>query len=321
MPLMTQTIQRQTLQTAVLKSFLSEELSFEQETAAPNCAASPQPTPSTGLSIAGLLDVGTVMGRITVGGGAIANAVAGGSNVGNGTVGSESVVAGAAQVGTYTVTFTLATAFNVTDPKGVLVGSGVTGTAFSNQIGFTITAGGTAFAAGDTFTMAAAPGSATANSGNTGNGTVGAITAKTGAQAGTYSVEFIAATKFNLYDPAGKFVGEGATGTAFSNQIGFTITAGGTAFAVGDGFTIAVAAGSGNVTPLNVSAVDGSAVAMGVVIKPQSVPAAASASVLLIERIGVVLSDGLIWPAGISASQQAAALAQLAANQVIARPS
>ncbi|MGO9683904.1 MAG: head decoration protein [Beijerinckiaceae bacterium] len=320
MALFTQTIQRQTLQSAVLKWFAAEEFSFEQENAAPNCAAAMPPTPSTGVSLFGLLDVGAVMGRITIGGGTPGSATANGGNTGNGTCGTVTAQTGE-QVGTYTISFTAATAFNVTDPKGVLVGSGATGTAFANQLGFTITAGSTAFVAGDSFTVVVPPGAYTANSGNTGNGTCGAITAKAGVQAGTYYGEFTAATKYNLFDPYGKLVGEGATGTAFNNQLGFTITAGGTAFVAGDGFTIGVAAGSGNVTPLNLSAVDGSAVAMGVVIKAQTVPSNATAVVLVVERMAVLLSDGLIWPAGISGAQQTNALAQLAANHIICRAS
>ena len=226
-------------------------------------------------------------GGIAIGGGTPAAAVANGGNTGNGTCGTVTSQTGE-QVGTYTISFTAATAFNVLDPKGVLVGTGVTGTAFANQIGFTITAGGTAFAAGDSFTVAVPPGAYTANAGNTGNGTCGAITAKAGIQAGTYTGEFFAATKFTLFDPSGRFVGEGTTGTAFSNQLGFTITAGGTAFVLGDGFTIAVQPGNGNVTPLNLSAVDGSAVAMGVVVKATTVPAAASAPVVVVERQAVL---------------------------------
>jgi hypothetical protein len=320
MVLYNQTIQRQTLQTAVLKWFAAEEFSFEQENAAPNCAANPPPTPSTGISLPGVLDVGAVMGRITIGGGTPGSATANGGNTGNGTCGTVAAQTGE-QVGTYTVSFTAATAFNVTDPKGVLVGSGSTGTAFANQIGFTITAGGTAFVAGDSFTVVVPPGAYTANSGNTGNGTCGAITAKAGVQAGTYYGEFTAATKFNVFDPYGKLVAEGATGTAFNNQIGFTITAGGTAFVAGDGFTIGVAAGNGNVMPLNVSAVDGSAVAMGVVVKATTVPSNATAAVVVVERQAVLLSDGLIWPAGISGAQQTNALAQLAFAGIICRPS
>jgi hypothetical protein len=322
MTLFTETKFRQTLQTAFLKWFAAEEISFEQETAAPNCAANQASasTNSPNPQIFGLLDIGTVMGRIIIGGGTPAAAVANGGNTGNGTVGTVTAQTGE-QVGTYTVSFTAATAFNVYDPKGALVGSGATGTAFANQLGFTITAGGTAFVAGDSFTVAVPPGSYAANAGNTGNGTCGAVTAKAGCQVGTYSGEFFAATKFNVFDPSGKFVAEGATGTAFANQIGFTITAGGTAFAVGDSFTIAVQPGSSNVTPLNPSAVDGSAVAMGIVVRPQTVPAAATAAVVLAERLVVGLLDYLIWPAGITSTQQAAALAQLAANYVICRPS
>ncbi len=85
-----------------------------------------------------------------------AAAVAGGSNTGAGTCSTVTAQTGD-QVGTYTVTFTAPTAFHVYDPKGVLVGSGSTGTAFANQIGFTITAGSPAFVAGDSFTVTVPP--------------------------------------------------------------------------------------------------------------------------------------------------------------------
>lgn len=81
-----------------------------------------------------------------------------------------------------------------------------------------------------------------ANAGNTGNGTLGTLSALAAAQPGAYSVVFISATKFEVYDPSGNFVGIGTAGTAFSNQVQFTITAGGTAFAAGDGFSVTVTA-------------------------------------------------------------------------------
>ena len=81
-----------------------------------------------------------------------------------------------------------------------------------------------------------------AYAGNTGNGTLGTLSALTGAQPGAYNVAFVAATKFELYDPSGKFLGVGTTGTAFSSQVQFTITAGATAFVAGDGFTVTVTA-------------------------------------------------------------------------------
>lgn len=82
---------------------------------------------------------------------------------------------------------------------------------------------------------------ATANVGNTGNGTVGTLAAVVPAIPGTYTVKFTAATVFSVFDPNGGEMTGGVTGTAYSDKgLGFTITAGGTAFVAGDGFGIAV---------------------------------------------------------------------------------
>lgn len=78
--------------------------------------------------------------------------VAGAGNTGNGTIGAATVAA-SGKTGAYTATFTSATAFTVRDPAGTTVATGTAGTAFNNQIGFTITAGSTAFVAGDVFTI------------------------------------------------------------------------------------------------------------------------------------------------------------------------
>jgi hypothetical protein len=60
--------------------------------------------------------------------------------------------------GVYAVVFTGATTFNVYDPNGVELQPGVTGTPYvDNKIQFTITAGGTAFVAGDGFNITATP--------------------------------------------------------------------------------------------------------------------------------------------------------------------
>lgn len=81
-------------------------------------------------------------------------ASAAGANTGNGTLGTLTVNAATAQNGAYTVKFTAATAFTVFDPNGRELASGATGAAYSDGgIGFTITAGGTAFVAGDSFTV------------------------------------------------------------------------------------------------------------------------------------------------------------------------
>lgn len=77
-----------------------------------------------------------------------------GANTGNGTLGTLSVNAATAQVGAYTVKFTAATVFSVFDPNGRELLGGTTGVAYSDGgVAFTITAGGTAFVAGDSFTV------------------------------------------------------------------------------------------------------------------------------------------------------------------------
>lgn len=112
-----------------------------------------------------------------------------------------------------------------------------------------VTQTGDAVVSGQVITQtgdAAATGTATANAGNTGNPTFGAIAVGAAGKPGTYQVTFTAATKFDVEDPDGVKIGTGTTGVAFSKSgVGFTLTAGATPAVAGDGFTIAVAAGSG----------------------------------------------------------------------------
>lgn len=104
----------------------------------------------------GQLITGTVLGLLAVGAALASLEVA---NTGNGTIAAGAVGAGA-QIGTYRILFTSATAFNVTDPSGDAVGSGTVGTAFNTGgVAFTITAGTTAFAAGDEGAITIDPGS------------------------------------------------------------------------------------------------------------------------------------------------------------------
>jgi hypothetical protein len=116
---------------------------------------------------------------------------------------------------------------------------------------------------------AGAAGSATAQAGNTGNATVGTVTKLANVQVGTYNVEFISATEFLLIAPDGTTVGNGFTGTLFNSgsHLSFTITAGGTPMVVGDGFTIAIAAGSGKYAAWDAAAIDGSAVIAGILFE------------------------------------------------------
>lgn len=91
---------------------------------------------------------------------------------------------------------------------------------------------------------------------NTGNGTIGTISATQSAVSGEYKVTFTAATVFNVVAPNGDLLKSGATGTAYTaDGVTFTITAGSTAFAAGDTFTVTVVK---NNEPVNaIWAVDG----------------------------------------------------------------
>lgn len=89
-----------------------------------------------------------------------AASVANGGNTGNSTSSAVTCNGYAPLPGAYMVEFDAATLFVVTDPNGSEVGHGTTGSAFSGGgLGFTITAGGTPFAAADSFTVTVAAGS------------------------------------------------------------------------------------------------------------------------------------------------------------------
>jgi hypothetical protein len=268
---------------------------------------------------------GTVLGLLSVGSTAVAAAL--GANTGNGTFGTITPVSVPTQIGVYSVLFTAATTFTVTAPNGATA-SGTTGVAFASLgIGFTITAGGTAFVAGDTFnitTTAAAdkPTAAAVAGTNTGNGTSSAVTTTGNApQLGAYTVEFDDATHFVVTSPSGQQIGHGVTGTAFNGGgLGFTITAGGTAFVAGDSFTVTVAANanSGKFAPLSLTAADGSAVAAAILFGTTDTTLA-DKSATAITRACEINASELVWPTGSSASEIATGLAQLKAIGIIPR--
>jgi hypothetical protein len=126
---------------------LSGVLAFEEAAEYGVCRENVTVVVETGM------DVGAAVRRTIVGGTAAAVA---GTNTGNGTVGTITVTNPAA-IDTYRVVFTAATAFNLYNSAGQLITSGATGTAINGVAGqglsFTITAGGTAFVAGDSFVI------------------------------------------------------------------------------------------------------------------------------------------------------------------------
>jgi hypothetical protein len=81
---------------------------------------------------------------------------------------------------------------------------------------------------------------AAAAGGNTGNATIGSLTVSDAAQTGVYVVRHTAATVFTVTGPDGRMLRDGVTGVAYSSDIGFTVTAGGTPMVAGDSFNVTV---------------------------------------------------------------------------------
>jgi hypothetical protein len=168
--------------------------------------------------------------------------------------------------------------------------------------------------------------SAAKSGGNTGNGalTVDATTpVLAGAQAGVYSVRLITAATnggtFRVTDPNGFVLGDVAVAATFADQIKFAVADGATDFIVGDGFDITVAAGSAKWTQMSLTAIDGSQIAAGILFDLTAVPATGDLQGVAITRTATVADVGLTWPAGASAGQIAAAVAQLSTAGIIVR--
>jgi hypothetical protein len=112
---------------------------------------------------AGVLDIGTVLGRITAGAASSA-AKAGGNTAGSGalTLDVTTPVLAGAQPGVYSVrciqAITNSGLFEVRDPSGVVIGEVLVGQTFSNQIKFSI-ADATDFVVDDGFDVTIAAGS------------------------------------------------------------------------------------------------------------------------------------------------------------------
>ena len=111
-----------------------------------------------------------------------------------------------------------------------------------------------------TLGSATAAGGKPAGGANTGNGTISAVTLTANAAQGTYVLTFTGATTFAVQAPNGDRLADGDTGASYADQLGFTVTAGGTAFVAGDGFSIAVALGAGSWVESVKTATDGSQV-------------------------------------------------------------
>jgi len=165
-----------------------------------------------------------------------------------------------------------------------------------------------------------APATGTAGT-NTGDGTCASVTAGKKAEVGTYSLTCLsvdgADSGWKVVTPSGVRLDDAAAGAAYeSSQINFTITAGATAFVAGDVFTIAVAAGSGKVKAIDFDATDGSQIAYGIAYDDYDATSGDMDGVA-IAREAVVIGDKLVWPDDAASDQKVAALAELAAKNIM----
>lgn len=172
-------------------------------------------------------------------------------------------------------------------------------------------------------TGAATP--AAKSGGNTGNGVITmdpTTPVLTGAKPGVYTARVIAiATNsgtFRVTDPDGFVLGDVAVGATFSNDVKFSIADGATDFALGDGFDITVATGSGKYAPFNLTGNNGSEKPVAILLETVDASAADKRVVLLARHAEVVLQS-LVWPVGITTTQKAAALAALETKGIVAR--
>jgi Bacteriophage lambda head decoration protein D len=164
------------------------------------------------------------------------------------------------------------------------------------------------------------PGNAEQVDNNTGNGTLtlAGTPAVAGAQLGMYSAVATSATVFAVTDPFGNSLGNATAGTAFSNQIAFTIAAGATPFAAGDEFSVEVESINGTFEPLNPAATDGTQTAAAISFGFVDTTLNDKPGTVVIRECEVNGFE-LVWPAGATAAQIANATAQLKALGIITR--
>ncbi len=152
--------------------------------------------------------------------------------------------------------------------------------------------------------------SAAAAAGNTGNGTMGAVTTGADAKPGVYKVVIVEpganVGTFIVEDPDGVIVGRGTVAAAFTGPVNFTLADGATDFVSGDTFNITVAAGSGQWKRSVAAATDGSQRPLAILVG--DVDATAATKNAAVYRTGEFNEAALNFGAGHSAATVRAAL-------------
>lgn len=177
---------------------------------------------------------------------------------------------------------------------------------------------------------ASTPTTGTADSGNTGAGTIGSITAGQKAKSGEYQIKCLTyvaaplAATFEVTDPDGLRLPDATLAAYVSDAINFDIADASPAITVGDIWTITVAAGSGKVVQVRrgaTTAVDGSQDAYGILFADVDATLADVEAVAIVKD-SVVIEANLVWPTSspaMSAAEIVVAMAQLKDKGIVAR--
>jgi hypothetical protein len=120
-----------------------------------------------------------------------------------------------------------------------------------------------------------------------------------------------------ITDPDGNFMlPTDSFGKYENEQISFTLTNGSPGIDAGDKWTITVAEGSGKVKEVDLSAIDGSQNAYGILCSDVDTTLAETDAVAVVRDARFVAAN-LVYPSAITDEQKALILASLARNNII----
>lgn len=131
---------------------------------------------------------------------------------------------------------------------------------------------------------------------------------------GVHKVVFNNATQFIVEGPLGGIVGEGTVGVAFAKGLLFTATAGGTAFAEGDTFTVEV-----NVIPEvgeQYVAWTGACPAAAIAGYPANTTNGVAGKITVVNAHAAIRAADLTWASGATAAQIAQGQFELGKNLI-----
>lgn len=158
----------------------------------------------------------------------------------------------------------------------------------------------------------------------TGNGAIGVVTADAGAEAGTYQVVIIEPASnggvFEVIRPGGELDGTGTLGAPFNGRINFTLADGATDFVAGDRIPVVVSYADGardgegkhKVVQWDPTATNGAQIIIGVNLWEAVAPQNIDGDCTLAERGPLIgRREAIVWHAGVTDEQKAAAYARL----------